>query len=116
MESNPSFEYNLLINSPLGQAIVQLGQEQGWLEHYRQLLDTAICLSLIPRRNGLPFISVKLGDGKRWIYFSRVIGKLNYPDVKRQRLYAIGWQKTIRGENVKCLLWVHPDGSIECSD
>ena len=113
MEFNPEIQYNLLIQSPLGQAVVELGKEQGWLERYRHLLDTATRLSLSPRHNGLPFVSVSL-NGKRWIYFSRVVGKMN--SVGRVRLYAIGWQETINGKNTKCLLWVYPDGSVECAD
>ncbi len=111
MGYNPDIEYNLLIHSPKGQAEVALGQEQGWLERYRHLLDTATRLSLSPR-NGLPFVSVAL-EGKRWIYFSRVYGEMN--SAKRIRLYAIGWQDTVNGKNVKCILWVYPDGAVECA-
>ena len=111
MESNP-IQYNLLIQSPLGQAEVALGQEAGWIDTYRHLLDTATRLSLLPH-DGLPFVSVSL-EGKRWIYFSRVYGKMNSPE--RIRLYAIGWQDTVNGKNVKCILWVYPDGSVECAE
>lgn len=114
MESNPSTDYNLQIESDQGQAIVQLGQEQGWLMKYRHLLDTATRLSLLPRRNGLPFVSVKLGGTKRWIYFSRVYGKMNSPE--QVRLYVIGWQDTISGKNVKSLLWIYPNGIVECAE
>ena len=114
MGFNPlEIQYNLLIQSPTGQAEVALGQEQGWLERYRHLLDTATRLSLSPRTNGLPFVSVAL-EGKRWIYFSRVYGEMNSP--KRIRLYAIGWQDTVNGKNVKCILWVYPDGTVECAE
>lgn len=113
MGFNPRIEYNLVIKSPLGQAEVALGQETGWTNTHRHLLDTAIRLSLSPRNDGLPFVSVAL-EGKRWIYFSRVYGEIN--SLKRVRLYAIGWQDTVNGKNVKCILWVYPDGSIECAE
>ena len=113
MESNPHIEYNLIIESPLGQAVVALGQEAGWIDTYGHLLGTATRLSLSPRTNGLPFVSVAL-EGKRWIYFSRVYGEMNSP--KRIRLYAIGWQDTVNGKNVKCILWVYPNGAVECAE
>lgn len=115
MGYNPNdIEYNLIIEGKTGQAVVELGQEQGWLERYRHLLDTATRLSLSPRTNGLPFVSVSLDSTKRWIYFSRVYGEMNSP--KRIRLYAIGWQDTVNGKNVKCILWVYPDGAVECAE
>lgn len=114
MESNPPIEYNLLIESKQGQAVVELGQEQEWLDKYRHLLDTATRLSLLPRNDGLPLVSVSLDGTKRWIYFSRVVGRMNTEE--RIRLYAIGWQDTINGKNVKSLLWIYPNGLVECAD
>lgn len=114
MESNPEIEYNLAIESEQGQAVVELGQEQGWLDKYRHLLDTATRLSLLPRNDGLPFVSVSLDGTKRWIYFSRVVGRMNTEE--RIRLYAIGWQDTINGKNVKSLTWIYPGGMIEMAE
>jgi len=34
----------------------------------------------------------------------------------RQRFYAIGWQKTVRGLNVKAINWIHPDGLVEMAE
>ena len=115
MESNP-IEYKLIIESPQGQVTVDLGNEPGWLEHHRQLLKTASRISLLPRHSGLPFVCVALGGTRRWIYFSRVCGSLNVPNPKQIRLYAVGWQDTVGGKNVKSILWVYPDGSVECGD
>ena len=114
MEFNPKIEYNLLIESTQGQAEVALGREAGWIDAYRHLLDTATRLILSPRVNGLPFVSVFLDNTKRWIYFSRVYGEIN--SAKRVRLYAIGWQDTVNGKNVRCILWVYPDGSVELAE
>jgi len=113
MGFTPALEYNLIIQSPKGQAEIVLGQEDGWIDTYRRLLDTATRLSLSPRNDSLPFVSVAL-EGKRWIYFSRVCGKMGTE--RRARLYAIGWQDTVNGKNVKCILWIYPDGTIECAE
>ena len=106
--------YNIAVEAPDEQCLIQWGNERGWLETRRDLLDKAARISLIPKEMGeLPVVTVQLGNGKRWIVFSRVYGRL---PGGRVRLYCIGWQATVKGVNVKSLLWVYPTGDVECSE
>lgn len=114
---------------------------QGWVERYSQELATATRLSLVPRAGGrLPVVMVALQPGREWIIFSRVFGTIGpgpgpvHPGqvhgaggaaggTERFRLYAIGWKQSLgddsgaaEGRSARCLLWVYPDGSIECAE
>ena len=105
--------YDIAIEAPDKQALVKWGEEKGWLETHRQLLNRAERISLIPKQAGMPVVTVRLDRDKRWVIFSRVYGRIPGGQV---RLYCIGWQATVRGVNVKSLLWVYPNGSVECSE
>lgn len=104
--------YNIAVESPNGQHLIQWGNEKGWLETCRDLLDNATRISLIPK-DKMPLVTVQLGNGRRWVVFSRVYGRL---PGGRMRMYCIGWQATVKGVNVKSLLWVYPNGNIESGD
>lgn len=104
--------YDLAVESPLGQVRIDLERDANWLETYRELLDSATRISLLPKDGtGLPVVTVGLDNGKRWIYFSRVYGAMGA--AAQIRLYAIGWQETINGENTTNLIWVYPTGTVE---
>jgi len=106
-------EYNIAIeNAGRPDVVVDWGNTPGWVEQHRERLDTADRISLIPK-NGqpLPTVTVALDGERRWVVFSRVCGVVNGD--KHIRLYAIGWQQTVRGVNVKSLTWVYPTGAIE---
>lgn len=103
--------YNIAVESPNGQRLIQWGDERGWMD--RDLLNSATRISLIPKQGGMPIVTVRLGGDKRWVLFSRVYGRIPGGQV---RLYCIGWQATVKGVNVKSLLWVYPTGSVECAE
>jgi len=53
---------------------------------------------------------------KRLIYFRRVARKFGIGDVAKEEavcvVYAVGWQATLNGRNVKHILYLHPDGHV----
>lgn len=90
---------------------VYLGHEKGWLEVHREQLDSASMIGLI--LNDKDYI-IKLKPGQRWVYFKRTFKKTE--SGFSMGIYCIGWQETVEGRNVKSLLWIYPDGSIEVGD
>ena len=97
-----------------GQAFSFSLEEQGWLQKYKEQLDNAKFLEFIPLQEGLPPIVVPLGNGRRFIYVSRVFGMQGVGILFR--LYGFGWQKTVDGRNVKQIIWVYPNGGVEISE
>lgn len=73
---------------------------------YKETLDVATAITLLPRAGvALPTVRVRYDVYKRWVVFHKKIAGFQF--------YAIGWQTTVRGLNVKAINWVHPDGSVE---
>ena len=73
---------------------------------YKETLDVATAIALVPRVGiSLPVVCVQYDVYKRWIVFHKMLAG--------QRFYAIGWQTTVRGLNVKAINWIHPDGTVE---
>jgi hypothetical protein len=110
------FEYNVAIEGDDASVVVNWGHEPGWIEAQRDLLEAAHTISLIPKdaSSVLPVVSARLGDGRRWVIFSRVYGAVTGPNTVR--LYCIGWQAKVKGVSVKSLLWVYPTGAVECAE
>ena len=103
--------YNVAIEGDFAPLLIDWGNEAQWIDRCRAELDSAARLSLIPKDGQkLPVVSVQLGNGRRWVLFSRIVSRVGGKSV---RLYAIGWQQTINGINVKSLTWVYPNGTIE---
>ena len=83
----------------------------------------------------IPIFKVVLGDGKRIIYARRNMKtqgrriitretkdpktgeirkvKIPVPIDTHQKVIVIGWQKTVKGENVQAMNYIYPDGRIE---
>lgn len=110
------FAYNVAIESEEEQVLIDWGNEKGWQDTHKELLNSADRISFIPKEQNLPVVTVALDNEKRWIVFSRVHGRISGGNGREIRLYCIGWQKTIRGVNEKSLLWVYPGGAVECAD
>lgn len=96
---------------------IDWGNEPGWSERYKKELNNATKITLVPKENvtNLPIIIVDLtGKGlkKKWIVFSRVVGKFSTSGHLQKRYYAIGYQ---RGRT-KVITWVHPNGVIEVAE
>lgn len=113
MATKPEIEYNIVVAGKNEGKIIDWGNEQGWADKYKYLLDEAEIISLVPKEkyNNRRPVAVRLGDSKRWIIFSRVFGQVT--SGKEIRLYAIGWQKSIGDTTEKSITWVYPDGTIE---
>jgi len=112
------FRYDVIIINGEEKTRIDWGNQPGWIEENADRLDNADSLWLVPKNENTNFrnVSVKLGDGKRWILFSRVFGRSNSGLNKQVRLYAIGWQKTIGGVNQKSLMWIYPSGEMELGE
>jgi len=109
----PDIEYNIVVSTETEGTIINWGNEPNWADKYRELLDSAVIISLVPKKvpSHLRPVAIKLGDDRRWIIFSRVYGQVT--GGKEIRLYAIGWQKSIGDKTEKSITWVYPDGGIE---
>jgi len=112
-------EYNVAIETNSGSILVDWGNSKDWVTKYREDLDNANSLALIPKEGiGLPIVTVELSGQKRWVVFSKVFGIINKKNNKKSeiRLYCIGWQQKVAGTNVKSLNWVYPGGTVENSE
>jgi hypothetical protein len=116
----PPIDYAILFNCDGEDVAIDWGNDPQWAEKYKNVLATAGRVWLIPKKGTetpLPPMSVSLEGGKRWIVFSKVIGQIGSSTKGKQiRIYAIGWQATVGGRNVKSISWVYPDGGVEMSD
>lgn len=114
--STPPILYNIAVEGKAGNILIDWGNSPGWLKRHAEELAQAEYLSLLPKSadSPLPVLVVKLEQRRRWILFSRVYGTI--PGVRQVRLYCLGWQNTVGGENVKSLLWVYPGGAVECAE
>ena len=114
---NTALSYNIAIEGLDEQVLIDWGNEKGWQTTHKDLLASAHRISLIPKEiTGQPIVSIALDNEKRWIVFSRVVGRIVGGDGAEVRLYCIGWQRTVKKRNEKMLLWVYPGGAIECAD
>lgn len=103
-------DYNIAVEHENTTTFIDWEKPGRWITQFRPILDIATSIALVPKTGKpLPAIRVMLNDTKRWIIFSRVF----YTTQGQKRLYAIGWQTTVRGLNVKSITWVLPDGSIQ---
>lgn len=115
----PPIKYDIAIERSQGQPIViPWGNAPNWIKVYRDDLDNAAGIALIPKEGQfMPVVRVGLGGDRRWVIFSRVAGRITAGVAGAQvRAYCIGWQRTVQGENVKALTWVYPSGAIESAD
>jgi len=69
-----------------------------------------------PVYNGGRPVSVTLKEGQRLIAFRRVKWRPFLPGSTPVILYAIGWQSTVNGRNVKSITWILPDDSVVVSE
>ena len=132
-KSKPPITYNVLIESEKRQVTVDWGKEKHWMETYRDDLDNAHRISLLPKPGQVgPMVTVFLDGDKKWVIGSRVHGSMTDGSGIEFRIYFIGWQRTIwkevydetgepvtddsnSKENIKVVHWVYPGGAVECS-
>ena len=115
----PKFLYKIVLTKEKETlAEIDWGNSPGWHDKYQEELEAADRLWLIPKERDalLRNVSVKLGEGRRWIAFSRVYGRSSTGLDKQVRIYAVGWQDTKNDVNRKSLAWIYPNGEIEISD
>lgn len=112
-----NIQYNIVIQRDGEDTVVDWGSQPNWARDLKDTLDNASAITLVQKNIsfGLPTIKIQLGDDKRWIIFSRVYGQVNGD--RQIRMYAAGWQiQCADGQNIKCITWVYPNGSIEVGD
>ena len=112
----PPILYDVVIEGDFTPERINWGDDPGWADRLRDKLGSAHRIGLVPKAiaPSLPVASVELGEGRRWILFSRVYRRMAPP--VSMRVYCIGWQVTTGGSNVKALLWLYPNGVVEISD
>lgn len=116
----PPWAYNLQIEEIDGtRHTIQLGDEPGWLERYRPILEkSAKSMTLRPKPDAhergagpIPTVTIHLGEDRQWILFSRVIGQMGNGTVESEsrRAYAIGYQR----DGHKTVIWIdHVSGQV----
>ena len=83
-----------------------------------EVLKRPYTIYLIPQRPGLPQVSVKISGTKRFIYFRKIhkkvsmLGSLFKGEQTVSTVYALGWQDTVEGKNVKSIMWISENGDI----
>ena len=119
MSKGPRFLYKIVLTkSGVLLAEIDWGNRPNWQEELEKELADADRIWLIPKDPGglLRNISVKLGEGRRWILFSRVYGRSNSGFDAQVRIYAIGWQDTKNEVNRKSVVWIYPSGEMEVAE
>lgn len=119
MNKGPRFLYKIVLtNKGVLLAEVDWGNHPQWQEGLEKELADADRIWLVPKESGglLRNVSVKLGEGRRWILFSRVYGSNKAGFDKQVRIYALGWQDTKEGVNRKSIVWIYPSGEMEVAD
>jgi hypothetical protein len=82
------------------------------LEDVEKICKRPYTFYLIPQLPGLRKIAVKISGTKRFIYFRRInkkvsmMGCLYSGEQTVSVVYALGWQDTIEGKNVKSIMWI----------
>jgi len=117
--TTPEFLYKIiLIEDGVTSAVIDWGNEPGWIDKYKAELERATRIWLVPKANGSPLrsVSVKLDNDKRWILFSRVYGKSDLGFGHLVRIYALGWQDTRDKINRKSMMWIYPSGEVEIAE
>ena len=84
-------------------------------------LARVISFTLLPRRDGLPQAIVTLAPdrGQRLIFTRRrriVLNPLSGEEVARRTIHLLGWQRTVRGQNLKCVTYWFADGTSISAD
>lgn len=106
-------QYHIAVEGPAGNILIDWNNTRNWQQRYAAELDQAPRLSLIPCEGSrLPVVTVQLDPSRRWILFSRVVGRIDADGRRELRMYAIGWECG----GVKSLTWVYPNGQIEVGD
>lgn len=119
MNSGPRFLYKIVLVAGNDSTEIDWGNHPSWQKDHADELESATVIWLIPKEkpSKLRNVSVKLGDGRRWILFSRVYGTTSAGLDKQVRIYAIGWQETLEsGVNKKSMIWIYPSGEVEVSE
>jgi hypothetical protein len=110
-------DYNLIIwGKDVGQAVlVRPGtpSAKGWIERYRDNLDEAVALELVPNRPGLPQVRVALGEGRKWVYYRQVQGVIVANALEPKRvLHCVGYREHVGGRDVKHIVRIDGETGI----
>lgn len=93
--------YRLVYETPDQELSIDWGNSPDWQTVYADIISQARRLSLVPKVDGLPVVSVAGGP---FNVFSRVHGKTDSD--KRIRVYCVQ-------NGIQVPLWVYPNGTVE---
>jgi hypothetical protein len=129
---NVPIQYHAVLIHGGGETAIEL-TERGW--RARPEMETLKGFRLFPIYGceNLPSVYVDLaplpdGTPKRLIYFSRAFGQLSgqqildaatgqpLPAGPLLRLYCVGWQASLEGQNVQSKLWIYPNGLVVAAE
>jgi len=114
--TQPPFLFDVALEGIGFQTLIDWGNSPKWMTKYADQLMRVQRISLIPKKSislQLPVVTARINEGKKWIIFSRVFGRTT--QLSRLRLHAIGWEENVEGKVIKSIMWVYPNGSVECS-
>ena len=76
----------------------------------RSLLES-FELRKIDKDSNILFFKLILEEGQRLIFRKRV--EIDVDGKQQSIIYLVGWQKTIKGENIQAISYVFEDGHVE---
>jgi hypothetical protein len=104
-----SDSYYWAIQYPDGKKISQLQPDGTEIAFSKEFEQSPFIFSWVPISRDLPVVKVLIDKDKRLIYFRRRIGKLDLSRGTQEltkTIYALGWQRTVNGTNVKSINWI----------
>ncbi len=96
--------------------------DDGTRNNWTHYIKPPFIFKLIPNNNSLPPITLLIDkEEKRIIYFKRRVGQFNLGTGENKlvdTVYALGWQMTVEGKNVKNIIWVDTNTGMiyNCDD
>ena len=88
-------------------------ESKGWMETCREQLDQAASLELLPAYRDLPTVHVRLGEGRKWVYYRIVQGTITNGEMEQKRiLHCVGYREHVGERNVNHILRVDGETGI----
>ena len=109
----PERSYNLLVRSPLTSMEIALETPcaSGWQTDHMDALAAATEMRLVPVVPGFPMVSVDLRDGRQWVYYRKIAGRVGVRDLDvrdRNVRHFFGWKKG----DVEHVVQIGPNGEL----
>jgi hypothetical protein len=97
-----------------GDHLPQFCPERGAFHRFGDIdLERLTALEVRPADGGAPGFTVPMRPGMRPIFFKRHRRlHVGTPNEHHEVLFCFGYQETVGGRNVKCVLTIRPDGEV----